>query len=62
VNLSRQFHGRTLRRRAVVTVRIAGENRIAKKIALTIRGPVKPAAKVECLPPGAKKALRCGDK
>lgn len=59
VSLSRQFRGRTLRRRAVVTVRIAARNRIAKEITLTIRGPVEPGAKVKCRPPGGKKALRC---
>jgi hypothetical protein len=61
VSLSRQFRGRTLRRRAVVTIRIAARNRIAKEFTLTIRGPVEPDPKVRCRPPGGTKALRCGD-
>jgi hypothetical protein len=58
VSLARQFRGRTLRPITVITIGIAGPNRIAKEISFTIRRG-KTVAKKRCRPPQAKKALPC---
>jgi hypothetical protein len=59
VSLARHFRGRTLRPITLVTVRIAGPNRIAKEISFTIRKGLKTVARKRCRPPGAKKTLPC---
>lgn len=58
VGLARQFRGRTLRPITVITIGIAGPNRIAKEISFTIRKG-KTVAKKRCRPPGSKKTLPC---
>ncbi len=60
VNLVKQFRGRTLRPVTVITIRIAGPNRIAKEISFTIRrGQKKTVGTVKCRPPLGKTALKC---
>ncbi|MEY2513575.1 MAG: hypothetical protein QOJ89_933 [bacterium] len=60
VSLAKQFRGRTLRPRTVVTLRITGPNRIGKEITFTIRGKGRRVlVATRCRPPGAKKALSC---
>jgi hypothetical protein len=59
VNLAKQFRGRTLRPLTVVTLAVTGPNRIGKEFRITIRKVQRPNIKVQCRPPGAKKALGC---
>jgi hypothetical protein len=59
VNLTKQFRGRTLRPLTVVMLNVSGPNRTAKEFRITIRKVQQPTIKVQCRPPGAKKALGC---